>query len=37
MQTMKDNYLSVRIGQILAKYWLDFTKAQKENQYLNDI
>ena len=37
MQTIKGNYVSVRIGLILVKYQLIFTKAENENQYLTNI
>ena len=37
IRTTKGNYVSVRIGEISIKYWLDFTKAENENQYLTDI
>ena len=37
MQTIKGNYVLVRISKILVIYWLDFTKAENENQYLTDI
>ena len=37
MQTIKSNYVSVRIDSILVKYRLNFTKAENENQYLADI
>ena len=37
MQTIKGNYVSVRIGKISVIYWLDFTKAENENRYLTDI
>ena len=37
MQTIKGNYVLVSIGWILVKYWLDFTKAEKENQYLTHL
>ena len=37
MQTIKGNYVSVRIGQILVEYWLNFTKAENEDQYLTDL
>ena len=37
MGTIKGNYVSVRIDYISVKYWLDFTKAENENQFLTDI
>ena len=37
MQTIKGIYVSVRIGQISVKYWLDFTEAEDENRYLTNI
>ena len=32
MQTIKDNYVLAKIGLILVKYHLNFTKAENENQ-----
>ena len=37
MQTIKSNYVSVRIGQILVKYGLDLIKTENGNQYLTNI
>ena len=37
MQTIKGDYLLVRISQMLVKYGLNITKAESENQYLTDI
>ena len=37
MQTIKDMYVSVRIGQISVKYWLHFTKAENKKRYLTNI
>ena len=37
MQIIKGNYVLVRIGYILVKYWLDFIKTENENQYLTNI
>ena len=37
MQTVKGNYLQIRIGYILVKYWLDFTKAENKNRYLTNL
>ena len=37
MQTMKDNYVLVSIGQVSVKYRLDFTNAENEDQYLTDL
>ena len=37
MQTIKGNCVSVRIGYVSVKYWLNFTKAENENQYLTDL
>ena len=37
MQTIKGNYLSVKIGYTLVKYWLDFTKVENKNQYLTNL
>ena len=31
MQTIKGNYVSFRIGEILDEYRLNFTKAENEN------
>ena len=36
MQTIEGNFVSVRIGLISIKYWLNFTKVENENQYLTD-
>ena len=36
-QTIKLNYVSVRILQISVKYRLNFTKEENENQHLTDI
>ena len=37
MQTIEGNFVSVRIGLISVKYWLNFTNVENENQYLTDI
>ena len=37
MQTIKGSYALVKIGEILVKYRLDFTKAENEKQYLTNI
>ena len=37
MQTIKGNCVSVRMGYILVKYWLGFTKAENENRYLTNL
>ena len=37
METIKDNYVSVRVGKLSVKYRLSFTKAENENQYLANI
>ena len=37
METIKDNYVSVRIGKLPVKYQLSFTKAENENQHLTNI
>ena len=33
MQIIKGNYVLV----VIVKYWLNFTKAENENQYLTDL
>ena len=37
MQTIKGNYVLVSIGWISVKYWLDFTKPEKEKRYLTHL
>ena len=37
MQTRKGSYVSVRIGYILVKKRLNFTKAENENRCLTDL
>ena len=37
MRTMKVNYVLVKINQVSVKYWLNVTRAERENQYAMDI